>query len=105
MRGSGEGAANMIRALGNRLQALHTHDNDCWHDSHQILAFPCPSTLTLVVKALKDINHSGYFTLEASSYLEAFTPETTQKGLCDLAASAKDFPICLKLTVRLQTHL
>ena len=23
------------------------------------------------------------------SYLEAFTPETTQKGLCDLAASAK----------------
>ena len=42
-----------------------------------------------VVKALKDINYSGYFTLEASSYLEAFTPETTQKGLCDLAASAK----------------
>ena len=41
------------------------------------------------VKALKDINYSGYFTLEASSYLEAFTPETTQKGLCDLAASAK----------------
>ena len=40
-------------------------------------------------KALKDINYSGYFTLEASSYLEAFTPETTQKGLCDLAASAK----------------
>lgn len=42
-----------------------------------------------VVKALKDINYSGYFTLEASSYLEAFTPETTQKGSADLAASAK----------------
>lgn len=36
MRGSGSGAANMIRALGHRLQALHIHDNDRWHDSHQI---------------------------------------------------------------------
>lgn len=88
MRGSGEGAANMIRALGNRLQALHIHDNDCWHDSHQI-PFSMSIDFDAVVKALKDINYSGYFTLEASSYLEAFTPETTQKGLCDLAASAK----------------
>lgn len=85
----------MIRALGNRLQALHIHDNDCWHDSHQI-PFSMSIDFDAVVKALKDINYSGYFTLEASSYLEAFTPETTQKGLCDLAASAKDFPICLK---------
>ena len=36
MRGSGDGAVNMIRALGNRLAALHIHDNDRWHDSHQI---------------------------------------------------------------------
>ena len=88
MRGSGEGAANMIRALGNSLQALHIHDNDCWHDSHQI-PFSMSIDFDAVVKALKDINYSGYFTLEASSYLDAFTPETTQKGLCDLAASAK----------------
>ena len=67
---------------------LHIHDKDCWHDSHQI-PFSMSIDFDAVVKALKDINYSGYFTLEASSYLEAFTPETTQKGLCDLAASAK----------------
>ena len=88
MRGAGQGAANTARALGRRLQALHIHDNDCWHDSHQI-PFSMSIDFDAVVKALKDINYSGYFTLEASSYLEAFTPETTQKGLCDLAASAK----------------
>ena len=55
MRGSGEGAANMIRALGNRLQALHIHDNDCWHDSHQI-PFSMSIDFDAVVKALKDIN-------------------------------------------------
>ena len=36
MRGSGDGAVNMIRALGYRLQALHIHDTDRWHDNHQI---------------------------------------------------------------------
>ncbi len=85
----------MIRALGNRLQALHIHDNDCWHDSHQI-PFSMSIDFDAVVKALKDIHYSGYFTLEASSYLEAFTPETTQKGLCDSRHPQKDFPICLK---------
>ena len=36
MRGSGDGAPYMIRELGHRLQALHIHDNDRLHDSHQI---------------------------------------------------------------------
>jgi sugar phosphate isomerase/epimerase len=34
MRGSGDGAPEMIRALGHRLQALHIHDNDGVDDQH-----------------------------------------------------------------------
>lgn len=88
MRGSGDGAVNMIRALGHRLQALHLHDNDQWHDSHQIpgsmkIDFPA------VVKALKEIDYSGDFTLEADCYLRKFTAKTALEGMKDLAESAR----------------
>ena len=56
MRGSGSGAANMIYALGDRLQALHLHDNDKWHDSHQI-PFSMDIDFMPIVKALKDIGY------------------------------------------------
>lgn len=59
-------APEMIRALGPRLSALHIHDNDRHHDSHAI-----PFTMNIdfdgVVKALREIGYSGYFTLEADN--------------------------------------
>ena len=87
MAGSGEGAVKMIRALGPHLAALHLHDNDRLHDSHQI-PFSMDIDFEKVVKALKDINYSGYFTLEADAYLSAWAddPET---GIKNLASSAK----------------
>ncbi len=88
MRGSGNGAANMIYALGPKLQALHIHDNDKWHDSHQI-PLSMDIDFVSVVKALKDIGYSGYFTLEADRYLEGYTPEKVFAGLKDLSASVK----------------
>ena len=88
MRGSGSGAANMIRALGHRLQALHIHDNDQWHDSHQI-PFSMSIDFVSVVKALKDINYQGYFTLEADQYLKAYTEATVFEGIKNLADSAR----------------
>lgn len=88
MRGSGSGAANMIRALGHRLQALHIHDNDRWHDSHQI-PFSMDMDFDAIVAALKEIGYSGWFTLEADQYLSKFTPENAFEGIRDLAASAR----------------
>lgn len=88
MQGSGSGAANMIRALGSRLQALHIHDNDCHYDSHQI-PFSMNIDFNAVVKALRDINYSGWFTLEADCYLRDFNQEAIFTGVCDLADSAK----------------
>ena len=87
MRGSGEGAVSMIRALGHRLQALHIHDNDCWHDCHQL-----PGSMDIdfaaVAVALKEVGYSGWFTLEAYRYLEAYTAENVLEGVKKLRESA-----------------
>lgn len=88
MCGSGSGAVNMIHALGDRLQALHLHDNDRWHDSHQI-PFSMEIDFEAVVKALREINYPGYFTLEADTYLNKFTAENAFEGIKDLAQSAR----------------
>lgn len=88
MRGSGSGAANMIHALDSRLQALHIHDNDKWHDSHQI-PFSMKIDFVPIVKALKEINYSGYFTLEADNYMDAYNKENAFYGVQELAKSVR----------------
>ena len=88
MQGSGSGAANMIRALGDRLQALHLHDNDRRHDNHQI-PFSMDVNWEAVVKALRDIGYQGWFTLEATAYINKFDPENALTGVRDLAVAAK----------------
>ncbi len=88
MKGSGDGAVNMIHALGHRLRALHIHDNDLLHDSHQI-PFSMGIDFEAIVKALKDIGYSGYFTLEADRYLHGFTADNITDGIQNLADAAK----------------
>ena len=86
MQGSGEGAVSMIRTLGHRLQALHIHDNDRWHDCHQI-----PGSMDIdfdaVIRALKEVGYSGWFTLEAYRFLEGYTEETVFDGVKRLRES------------------
>ena len=88
MRGSGSGAVNMIHALGNRIQALHIHDNDKWHDSHQ-LPFSMQIDFDAVVKALRDINYQGYFTLETNRYLNDYNEENIFAGIKNMADCAR----------------
>ena len=88
MRGSGSGAAEMIRALGSKLQALHIHDNDQLHDSHQI-PFSMNVDFDAIIKALKDIQYSGWFTLESCDYLLNYNADTVLLGLKDMAAAAR----------------
>ena len=88
MRGSGDGAVNMIKTLGHRLQALHIHDNDCWHDSHQI-PFSMKMDFDPIVKALKEIDYKGYFTLEANGYLNGYNEDNVYEGLVRLKESAR----------------
>lgn len=88
MRGSGEGAANMIRALGSRLQALHIHDNDRLHDTHQI-PFSMAIDFDAVVQALKDIGYTGWLTLESGTYMTQLDASTAFKGVCDMAEAVR----------------
>lgn len=85
---AGDGAVNMIEALGHHLQALHIHDNDCKHDCHQI-PFSMGIDFQSVANALKKIGYDGYLTLEADAYLGNRAPETVLDGLKAMAASAK----------------
>jgi sugar phosphate isomerase/epimerase len=90
MQGSGDGAVNMILALGDRLQALHIHDNDRLHDSHQI-PFSMNMDFVAITKALKEIGYQGYATLEAERYLKDFALEQVLKGMEDMAFAARRF--------------
>ena len=88
MKGSDTTAVEMIEALGHRLAALHIHDNDKWHDSHQI-PFSMDIDFAPIIKALKEIGYKGYFTLEADQYLRNYNAENIFDGIKNLAASAK----------------
>ena len=88
MRGSGTGAVAMIQALGSKLQALHIHDNDCWHDSHQI-PFSMDIPFDEIVLALKKIGYAGYFTLESDEFLSSYTEENVFEGIRRMADAAR----------------
>ena len=81
-------APEMIRALGNRLQALHIHDNNKVDDCHR-LPFTMDIDFSAAMEALKAIHYRGYLTLEANSYLKDRTPETVFEGLQIMAETAK----------------
>lgn len=88
MRGLNTSAVEMIKALGKRLCALHIHDNDRWHDSHQI-PFSMDIDFEKVVASLREIKYNGYFTLESDQYLKDRTPENVLDGLKNMAYTAK----------------
>ena len=78
----------MIKALGDKLQALHLHDNDLWHDSHQI---PLSMKIDFVgiMRAFKEIGYKGYLMLEAETYLHAYHHDNIFEGIQNLAASVR----------------
>lgn len=86
MKGLDTTAEKMIHTLGEHLQALHIHDNDLKHDSHQI-PFSMSIDFDKIAKALKAIDYKGYFTLEADRYLSDFNKDNVLEGLKNLRAS------------------
>ena len=78
----------MIRALAPHLAALHIHDNDCFHDSHQI-PFSMQMDFDAIALALAEVGYTGYLTLEADAYLTKFTKDNLAHGLRDLRDSAR----------------
>lgn len=88
MMGDAASAEQMIYALGDKLQALHIHDNDRRNDSHQI-PFSMSIDFEAVVGALKKIDYKGYFTLEADSYIGQCEESELLGRLIDLKNSVR----------------
>ena len=61
-------AADVIRACGPRLKALHLNDNDSFTDQHRI---PGMGTINWndVFDALKEVNYSGTYNLELNDHI------------------------------------
>lgn len=90
MNGLNTSAVSCIHALGHHLQALHVHDNDCWHDDHQIPGSMCID-FPAVCTALKEVGYSGYFTLEADAYIASCHRDDPEKGLWEMAQAARKY--------------
>jgi len=88
MEGLNTSAPQMIRTLGKHVQALHIHDVDKHNDNHQI-PFSLNVDFEAVVQALKDINYSGYFTLESVCYLRENPDWDTFDCVCTLQKSVR----------------
>ncbi len=90
MRGLNSSAVDMIYALGNKLCALHIHDNDKHRDSHQI-----PGSMSIdfaaVSSALKNVGYNGYYTLEAYNFLAGRENTEVLDGLIALRRSLEIF--------------
>lgn len=88
MEGLNTSAAQMIRTLGRHVQALHIHDIDKHNDNHQI-PFSLKVDFEEVVKALKEIDYNGYFTLEATGYITQNPDWDTFDCVCSLQKAVR----------------
>ncbi len=85
----GENPAESIRRLGHdRLHALHVHDVDFIHDLHTL---PGCSKMDCkpVMRALRDIDYDGEFTLEATKFPIGFEEEFRQEVFIFMAKRAR----------------
>ena len=81
-------AVSMIETLKDYVQALHIHDVDGINDNHQI-PWSLNVNFEAVVKALKRIDYSGYFTLEACSYINDCNTDNLFEGIKNLSVAVR----------------
>ncbi len=86
MKGLETSAVQMIKTLGRHVQALHIHDNDKLHDSHY-LPYEMAIEFSPIIKALKEIDYKGEFTMESDAYIAKC--ENLEEGLSKLSNAAR----------------
>ncbi len=70
----GQDPIEMIRTMGNRITALHIHDNDYKKDLHTLPGH-AKMDMVSIFKALHEIGYRGIFTLEADKFFKKQVPE------------------------------
>ena len=87
MAGLNTSAKTMLTYLGDRVQAIHLHDNDLLGDYH-VIPFDMKIDYNEVIDALKSINYTGDITLEACGFPPKFPAElypSVMKFMADIA--------------------
>lgn len=79
-----------IRALGDRLEILHVHDNDGYIDDHTA-AFLGVCNWGRFIKGLREAGYKGNINMETSSFVQLFPKELVPAALKLLAAEANYF--------------
>ncbi len=81
---AGREAQDCIRVLGNRLQALHIHDNDYLDDMHTL---PGLSEMNWneIMEALADIDYKGDLTFETDHFFDSL--DSVEECECGLKLS------------------
>ena len=81
-------AVDMIYALGDRLKALHIHDNDRRRDQHKL---PGEGSIDYkpIIEALYNIGYKGDFTLEADTHYEHFDKADAMECVNQLYSRAR----------------
>lgn len=88
MGGLDTSAVEMIYTLKDRLHALHIHDNDKVHDSHN-LPFTMKIPFNEVIAALKAVGYKDDITFESSYFTRNFPIETYPQAAALSAAMAE----------------
>lgn len=80
----GQTAGDVIRAMGNRITALHVHDNNLQFDYHLAPFTPYLGKIDWedTCKALAEINYSGDFTFETDGAFKNVNEDTVQSLCC-----------------------
>ena len=78
----------MIKTLGNRLQALHIHDTNCYQDNHD-LPYTEKIPFADILKTLKEYGYKGDITLEADAYARRFPLELYPQAMRFMAEIAE----------------
>ena len=86
----GEEPCAMIRAMGNRIGALHVHDNNYRDDSHTLTGHG-KMDYPAICAALKEIGYNGVYTLEADSFIINLPDELLQSGLNHMQLVSRHF--------------
>ncbi len=84
MMGDLTNAKDIIYALGDRIEALHIHDNDKIHDNH-VIPFSMNIDYPPIIKALKDVGYKGDFTLECSYHVANCTEDNILQAFTEMA--------------------
>ena len=89
MQGLDTNAVTMLKTLGDRVEALHIHDNDLIHDSHA-LPYSLSINFSAIIDALKEIGYQGDVTLEVDRFMPKFPLELYPQAARFMAEIAQD---------------